>query len=134
MYSSEKYRVFGYVSCNLRELSLLFSLCHMPLSSFRLFHVQLFGSVACCWSSNSSHILTRSVFLATTSANRLRITRTMTTEKKPFERLPTNVTPKNYQLTLQPNLTEFTFTGKEVVDVEVRAHFTLKFIEQGFLG
>jgi len=30
------------------------------------------------------------------------------------------MTPKNYQLTLQPNLTEFTFTGKEVIDVEVK--------------
>ena len=47
------------------------------------------------------------------------ITRTMATTKKPFERLPTNVAPKNYGLTLQPNLTEFTFTGKEVIDVEV---------------
>lgn len=43
----------------------------------------------------------------------------MATTKKPFERLPTNVAPKNYALTLQPNLTEFTFTGKEVIDVEV---------------
>ena len=43
----------------------------------------------------------------------------MATTKKPFERLPTNVAPKNYALTLQPSLTEFTFTGKEVIDVEV---------------
>ena len=43
----------------------------------------------------------------------------MTVTKKPFERLPPNVVPKNYGLTLQPNLTEFTFTGKEVIDVEV---------------
>lgn len=43
----------------------------------------------------------------------------MTVTKKPFERLPSNVVPKNYGLTLQPNLTEFTFTGKEVIDVEV---------------
>ena len=43
----------------------------------------------------------------------------MATTKKPFERLPTNVAPKNYALTLQPNLTEFIFTGKEVIDVEV---------------
>ena len=43
----------------------------------------------------------------------------MATTKKLFERLPTNVAPKNYALTLQPNLTEFTFTGKEVIDVEV---------------
>lgn len=44
----------------------------------------------------------------------------MTVAKKPFERLPSNVVPKNYGLTLQPNLTEFTFTGKEVIDLEVR--------------
>ncbi|XP_044168747.1 puromycin-sensitive aminopeptidase-like isoform X1 [Acropora millepora] len=43
----------------------------------------------------------------------------MTVAKKPFERLPSNVVPKNYGLTLQPNLTEFTFTGKEVIDLEV---------------
>ena len=41
-------------------------------------------------------------------------------EKKPFERLPTSVLPKNYKLTLTPNLTEFTFAGEEVIDVEVR--------------
>nr|XP_058942473.1 puromycin-sensitive aminopeptidase-like [Pocillopora verrucosa] len=41
-------------------------------------------------------------------------------EKKPFERLPTSVLPKNYKLTLTPNLTEFTFAGEEVIDVEVQ--------------
>ena len=41
------------------------------------------------------------------------------TDKIPFERLPSNVVPQNYQLTLQPNLTEFTFNGKEVIQVEV---------------
>ena len=40
-------------------------------------------------------------------------------QKKPFERLPTSVLPRNYKLTLKPNLTEFTFTGEEVIDVEV---------------
>ncbi|XP_078345334.1 puromycin-sensitive aminopeptidase-like protein [Oculina patagonica] len=44
----------------------------------------------------------------------------MSSVKKPFERLPTSVLPKNYKLTLKPNLTEFTFTGEEVIDVEVR--------------
>lgn len=43
----------------------------------------------------------------------------MCSTKKSFERLPTNVVPKNYALTLQPNLTEFSFTGKEVIEVEV---------------
>ena len=43
----------------------------------------------------------------------------MSSTKKSFERLPTNLVPKNYALTLQPNLTEFSFTGKEVIEVEV---------------
>lgn len=42
-----------------------------------------------------------------------------TMSRKPFERLPANVVPKNYDLTLQPSLTEFTFSGKQVVEVEV---------------
>lgn len=45
---------------------------------------------------------------------------TMSSVKKPFERLPASVLPMNYKLTLQPNLTEFTFTGEEVIDVEVK--------------
>ncbi len=40
-------------------------------------------------------------------------------EKKPFERLPTNVVPKNYALILTPNLKDFTFVGQEVVELEV---------------
>lgn len=47
-------------------------------------------------------------------------------DKKPFERLPTNVLPKNYKLILQPNLTEFTFAGEEVVDVEVIVYIVHK--------
>lgn len=43
----------------------------------------------------------------------------MSSAKKNFKRLPTSVLPKNYKLCLKPNLTEFTFTGKEVIDVEV---------------
>ena len=43
----------------------------------------------------------------------------MSAEKKPFERLPASVIPTNYELTLQPNLTEFSFMGKEVIQVEV---------------
>ena len=47
------------------------------------------------------------------------VSRIMATAKRSFKRLPTNVLPKNYKLTLQPNLTEFTFTGKEDIEVEV---------------
>ena len=43
----------------------------------------------------------------------------MTSAKKHFKRLPTNVLPRNYKLTLRPNLKEFSFTGEEVIDVEV---------------
>ena len=44
----------------------------------------------------------------------------MSSVKKPFVRLPSSVLPKNYKLSLKPNLTEFTFTGEEVIDVEVK--------------
>lgn len=47
------------------------------------------------------------------------LVRNMSGDKKPFERLPASVIPTNYELTLQPNLTEFSFTGKEVIQVEV---------------
>ena len=68
----------------------------------------------------SSIFLGARLFLSVSSASPLSsVTRAMCSTKRDFERLPSNVTPKNYQLTLQPNLTEFTFTGKEVVDVEV---------------
>lgn len=41
-------------------------------------------------------------------------------EKKPFERLPVNVVPKNYALVLTPNLKDFTFAGEEEVEIEVK--------------
>ena len=40
-------------------------------------------------------------------------------EKKHFERLPGTVIPRHYDLHLQPNLTAFTFTGKEVINAQV---------------
>ena len=44
-------------------------------------------------------------------------------EKKAFSRLSTNVVPENYDLTLKPNLKAFTFSGNEVIDVEVKIFF-----------
>jgi len=44
----------------------------------------------------------------------------MSEEKKPFERLPTKVVPKNYKLELTPDLTAFTFKGKLEITAEVR--------------
>ncbi|XP_066305336.1 puromycin-sensitive aminopeptidase-like [Branchiostoma lanceolatum] len=41
-------------------------------------------------------------------------------QKKPFERLPQDVNPTNYALRLQPDLEKFTFTGKEVISVQVQ--------------
>ena len=40
-------------------------------------------------------------------------------EKKPFERLPTNVVPRNYRVELTPDLKAFTFAGRLDVTAEV---------------
>ena len=45
----------------------------------------------------------------------------MSEEKKPFERLPTNVVPRNYNLELTPDLKAFNFKGRLEITVEVRA-------------
>ena len=42
-------------------------------------------------------------------------------EKKLFERLPTDVVPRNYAVELQPDLKKFVFTGKLAITVEVGA-------------
>lgn len=39
--------------------------------------------------------------------------------KKPFERLPTNVLPRNYKLELKPDLKKFTFEGQLEITAEV---------------
>ena len=67
---------------------------------------------------NFFRLSTKSFYLASSPLNRFQLSTAMA-QKKPFERLPTIVLPKNYKLTLKPNLTEFTFTGEEVIDVEV---------------
>ncbi|XP_067928547.1 puromycin-sensitive aminopeptidase-like [Watersipora subatra] len=41
-------------------------------------------------------------------------------EKKEFQRLPLKVVPSNYNVTLTPDLTAFTFTGSETITVEVK--------------
>ncbi|EDO44762.1 predicted protein [Nematostella vectensis] len=45
----------------------------------------------------------------------------MSSEKKPFERLPRSVVPRHYDLSLTPNLKEFTFAGQQTVQVEVKS-------------
>ncbi|XP_064598635.1 puromycin-sensitive aminopeptidase-like isoform X2 [Liolophura sinensis] len=40
-------------------------------------------------------------------------------EKKPFQRLPTDVVPVNYDIRLEPNLKTFVFKGSEKIDVQV---------------
>ena len=40
-------------------------------------------------------------------------------EKKPFERLPKDVVPTNYNIRLKPNLKTFTFDGYEQIDIQV---------------
>ncbi|RWS19687.1 puromycin-sensitive aminopeptidase-like protein, partial [Leptotrombidium deliense] len=42
-----------------------------------------------------------------------------TSEKPPFQRLPKNVIPELYSLTLNPDLQKFTFDGTVVIDVNV---------------
>lgn len=40
-------------------------------------------------------------------------------EKKPFERLPTDVVPRNYKVELKPDLKALTFEGKLEITCEV---------------
>ena len=43
----------------------------------------------------------------------------MPTQKKPFVRLPTAIIPLNYDLTIKPDLTKFTFEGSLIVTIKV---------------
>ena len=36
-----------------------------------------------------------------------------------FTRLPTNVVPNHYHLTIRPEISKFTFSGTETIDVQV---------------
>lgn len=47
-------------------------------------------------------------------------------EKKPFERLPSTVTPKRYKLFFKPDLQKFSFDGKETVLVTVSYLYIFK--------
>jgi len=39
--------------------------------------------------------------------------------KKEFQRLPKTIVPSNYNVTLTPNLQDFTFAGNETISIEV---------------
>ena len=54
----------------------------------------------------------------TTSAAHRQV-HTMTVDKKPFQRLPSDVIPTNYKLRLQPDLQAFTFQGSSEISVQV---------------
>ncbi|KAJ8683682.1 hypothetical protein QAD02_019474 [Eretmocerus hayati] len=43
----------------------------------------------------------------------------MTCDKKPFQRLPTNVKPRHYNIHLEPDLVGFTCDGKQDIHIEV---------------
>ena len=43
----------------------------------------------------------------------------MSEEKRPFERLPSDVVPVNYKLELRPDLAKFTFQGKLDIKAKV---------------
>ena len=94
---------------------------HMSALLGRVVHVRLFVcelGFSRPYRKNFFRLSTKSFYLPSSSLNRFQLSSTMA-QKKPFERLPTSVLPRNYKLTLKPNLTEFTFTGEEVIDVEV---------------
>ncbi|ODM99382.1 Puromycin-sensitive aminopeptidase [Orchesella cincta] len=42
-------------------------------------------------------------------------------EEKPFQRLPTNVTPVNYDIEITPNFGDFTFKGSQKIDLLITA-------------
>ena len=51
-------------------------------------------------------------------------------EKKPFQRLPTDVVPRNYKIELRPDLEKFSFQGKLDISVEVHCIYIYIIIER----
>ena len=49
----------------------------------------------------------------------------MSEEKKPFERLPTDVVPVNYKVELRPDLKAFTFQGQLEITAKVAAELAI---------
>lgn len=67
-----------------------------------------------------SHFLRDSKFLQD-SVHRAKIHTLTMPETKPFERLPSSVVPKHYNLKLQPDLKTFVFVGE--VDIKVKVSY-----------
>ncbi len=57
--------------------------------------------------------------LATATVSNFTLLGTMAADKKPFERLPTDVVPTNYKLELRPDLKLFKFTGTLDITMDV---------------
>jgi puromycin-sensitive aminopeptidase len=54
-------------------------------------------------------------------------------ETKPFERLPTSVVPKHYNLKLQPDLKTFVFVGEVAIKVKV-SYWMLSCMDWNYIG
>lgn len=52
-------------------------------------------------------------------------------EKKPFERLPTDVVPRNYKLELKPDLKALTFEGKLEITCEASCYHKISRVPYG---
>lgn len=77
-------------------------------------------------SSCSSYRLAKICDITTRS---VRLCTNPTMPEKHFERLPKSVVPKSYDLFLKPNLTSFTFEGREKIKVTVSYCYEYKIIK-----